>query len=300
MLLTLMIAIMASCAAMSGRADYISGQEALSRPPRRADARLSYGADRLQFGDLRVPEGPGPHPVLVVLHGGCWTTIATLQYLDEFAEALTKRGWATWNIEYRVVGQAGGGWPGTFLDVGEGIDYLRQIASSRRLDLDRVVLVGHSSGGHLALWAAGRPRIPPTSEIHANDPLPVKGAISLGGLGDLQAFSDDGNRACSPGIISDLLGGAPSLLAARYRAASPRELLPLGVPQLLLTGAADGSVPPDHVKALRGGRAGQRRSGGRRDFSRCRALRGDRSLVAGVGRHRTPDCRVSGSGRREH
>jgi acetyl esterase/lipase len=239
--------IVAACSAISGQGPYITAQEALARPRRPADVRLPYGADPLQFGDLRVPPGEALHPVAVVIHGGCWTTIANLQYLDEFAEALSRNGWATWNIEYRVVGQPGGGWPGTFLDVGRAVDYLRQIAGPRHLDLARVVAVGHSSGGHLALWAAGRPRIEQTSEIHAPDPLPMRGAISLGGLGDLQAFSEDKDRACDPDIISRLLGNPQTDAAGRYRASSPRAMLPLGVPQLLLTGAADRSVPPVHV-----------------------------------------------------
>jgi acetyl esterase/lipase len=241
-------AILAASIATSGQApSYITAREALARPHRSADARLPYGGDALQFGDLRVPPGEAPHPIAVVIHGGCWTTIAGLQYLDEFAEALTKKGWATWNIEYRVVGQPGGGWPGTFLDVGQAVDYLRQIAGPRHLDLDRVVAVGHSSGGHLALWAAARPKIDATSDIHASDPLRLKGAISLGGLGDLKAFSDDKDRACDPDIIQRLLGNPQGDAPGRYQAASPRAMLPLGVPQLLVTGAADRSVPPVHV-----------------------------------------------------
>jgi acetyl esterase/lipase len=245
--MSVVAAIVAACTAIGGQGPYVTAQEALGRPRRPADARISYGTDALQFGDLRVPQGEALHPVAVVIHGGCWTTIANLQYLDEFAEALTKHGWATWNIEYRVVGQPSGGWPGTFLDVGHAVDYLRQIAGPRRLDLNRVIAVGHSSGGHLALWAAARSKVQATSEIHLSDPLPMKGAISLGGLGDLQAFADDKDRACDAGVVSNLLGNPQGDIAGRYRAASPRELLPLGVPQLLLTGAADRSVPPIHV-----------------------------------------------------
>ncbi len=247
MLRSIVVALLVCCSPQSALTQYLTAPQVLGRPSRPADARLSYGSDPLQFGDLRLPKRSGPHPVVVIIHGGCWTTIAGLQYLDEFADALTSAGWATWNVEFRRVGETGGGWPGTFLDVGQGTDFLREIASSHHLDLTRVVLAGHSSGGHLALWAAGRRNIAASSAIRGSDPLVVRGAINLGGVGDLRAFHEGTDRACATDIVTKLMGGAPDAVADRYRQASPAELLPLGVPQLLMTGVDDVSVPPAYA-----------------------------------------------------
>jgi acetyl esterase/lipase len=127
--------------------------------------RIAYGTGALQFGELRVPAGRGPHPVVIIIHGGCW--VAKLGKLDDRAVALdlvrpiaadlTAHGFATWNLEYRRLGNDGGGWPGTFQDIAAGADHLRQIAAKSQLDLSRVVAIGHSAGGHFALWLAARP-----------------------------------------------------------------------------------------------------------------------------------------------
>ena len=127
----------------------------LVAPP--AEARISYGDDALQFGELRLPDGPGPHPVAIVIHGGCWLGEFDLTHIGTLAEALNEEGIAAWVIEYRRIGNPGGGWPGTFEDVARGADHLRKIAKEHPLDLDRVIAVGHSAGGHLALWLAWIP-----------------------------------------------------------------------------------------------------------------------------------------------
>ncbi|MFY8075704.1 MAG: alpha/beta fold hydrolase, partial [Sphingorhabdus lacus] len=116
---------------------------------------LRYGSDDLRSGQLRIPEGKGPFPVAVVVHGGCWTKgFDTLAGMAAVSEALAKRGIATWNIEYRQLGDAGAGWPGTFEDVGAGIDHLVDLAKTHPLNLKQVTIVGHSAGAHLALWGA--------------------------------------------------------------------------------------------------------------------------------------------------
>ena len=129
-------------------------------PSKPADARISYGPDPLQFGELRLPRGTGPFPLAVVIHGGCWVSeVATLQNTAALADALRDAGIATWNIEYRRVDNPGGGWPGTFTDVADAVDLVRVIAREHPIDLSRVVTIGHSAGAHLALWAAARGRL---------------------------------------------------------------------------------------------------------------------------------------------
>lgn len=227
----------------------LSAQALLTRPQIEPDHEIRYGDDEWQYGHLRLPEGPGPHPVLISIHGGCWLSFATLRYFDELNEALTAAGWATWSLEYRPVDVEGGGWPGTFTDVATGVDLLREIAREHPLDLDRVAVVGHSAGGHLALWTAGRPRIPEGSELYRPDPVVPSAAISLGGLGDLEAFHAAGVPTCGPDIMPRLLGASPEEAPERYAQGSPARLLPAGVPQLLITGADDGAVPPRFPEA---------------------------------------------------
>jgi acetyl esterase/lipase len=145
-----------------------------STPPPPATERIPYGPDPLQFGDLRLPEGPGPHPVVVVVHGGFWRARWDLEHIGHACAALTREaGVATWCIEYRRIGNEGGGWPGTFLDVGAATDFLREIAKTHSLDLDRVVTIGHSAGGHLAVWLAARQHIPKDDSLHTDLPLPL-------------------------------------------------------------------------------------------------------------------------------
>lgn len=212
----------------------------LDLPPPPADARIAYGPDPLQFGDLRLLTGPGPHPVVIVIHGGFWRAAYTLDYMGTLCAALTRAGVATWSLEYRRIGDPGGAWPGTFLDVAAGADYLRTLAPKYHLDLGRVTAIGHSAGGHLALWLAARPHIPAGDPLYRPDPLPLHGVVSLAGVADLRRAWD---LQLSSGVVGDLMGGAPTALAARYRTADPRELLPLAVPQRLVHGTADSIVP---------------------------------------------------------
>jgi acetyl esterase/lipase len=218
----------------------MSAEDILSRPAPPPSARLSYGPDPEQFGDLRLPEGAGPHPVVVALHGGYWRAKYDLEYLGHMCAALAAVGVATWNVEYRRVGNPGGGWPGTFADVGRAIDHLRALGAPHHQDLSRVVGLGHSAGGHLALWAAGRHRIPAGAPMWSDAPLALRGVVALAGVCDLR-------RAWALHLSDDaaprLLGGAPEDVPERYAAASPAELLPLGVRQVLIHGTADEDVP---------------------------------------------------------
>ena len=205
-----------------------------SRPP---DLRVAYGDDSSQFGELRIPSGPGPHPVVVLIHGGCFkAAYATLRDLAPMGDALKDSGIATWNIEYRRLGQPGGGWPGTYLDVGHAVDFLRSLADSNHLDLGRVVIVGHSAGGNLAMWAAARARVPVKSNVHMAEPLPVRGVVDLAGPVDLTANIEGYQGLCRDSVITGLMGGTPAEVPERYAQASAIKLLPLGIPQLFVIG----------------------------------------------------------------
>src|SRR5437762_364288 len=137
----------------------LPAMDILSLPPPPADARLAYGGGEFQFGELRVPGGAGPHPALVVIHGGFWRARFDLLHIGHLCAALTAGGVATWSVEYGRLGNPGGGWPGTFQDVAMAAGHLRVIASQYDLDLGRVAAIGHSAGGQLALWLAGCRRL---------------------------------------------------------------------------------------------------------------------------------------------
>lgn len=248
----LALVMAAGCGARAGRPQDEDGSttrlmapgELEALPSRPADRRVAYGSDSSQFGELRVPSGPGPHPVAVLVHGGCFkAAYATLRDLAAMGDALKAGGIATWNVEYRRVGQPGGGWPGTYLDVGRAVDHLRVLAGQHALDLGRVVIVGHSAGGHLAMWAAARARVPAGSAIYSADPLPVRGVLDLAGPVDLTANIAGYERLCRDTVITGLVGGTPATVPERYAHASPVQLLPLGVPQVLLMGEHEEFVP---------------------------------------------------------
>jgi acetyl esterase/lipase len=207
-----------------------------------AGERVAYGGDPLQFGELRVPAGTGDHPVVVLVHGGCWLAklgqipeaATSLELLRPMAIALEANGIATWNIEYRRVGNPGGGWPGTFEDVGRATDFVRELAATRHLDLRRVVLVGHSSGGHLALWASARHKLAATNPLRGTSPLAVAGVVDIDAPPDLESVIPMERQVCGEQIVERLLGGTPAELPARYREASATGLLPIGTKQHLL------------------------------------------------------------------
>lgn len=222
--------------AQSGEPKLASVADALAVPEPPADVRIFYGQDPLQFVDLRLPPGPGPFPVAVLVHGGCWLAQYDVRHLGAMAKTLTESGIATWTLEFRRVGNPGGGWPGTFQDVSRGTDLLRQVAGDYSLDLKRVVVVGHSAGGHLALWLAARHRLPPESPLYVEDPLPLKGVIGLAPAADLELTY--GNQTCG-GVSQRLMGGTPEEYPQRYRDGSAAALLPLGLPQILINGDHD-------------------------------------------------------------
>jgi len=210
-------------------------------PTKPADKRISYGSHADQFGDLRIPSGPGPHPVVILVHGGCFK-MGSATYMGMIADALKSEGIASWNIEYRRV-MRGGGWPTTYLDVGRGVDHLRAIAVEHNLDLDRAILVGHSAGGHLALWASARSRIPAGSDLYVTNPLKVRGVVDLAGPVDMTANITGYETLCRDTVITALMGGTPAAVPERYAQASPIKLLPLGIPQVIVMGTYEDFVP---------------------------------------------------------
>ncbi len=206
-------------------------------PP--TDHRLPYGPNASQFGDMRIPDGDGPHPCIIVIHGGFWRNRYDLEHIGHLCRAFTLSGFATWNIEYRRLGEPGGGWPGTFHDIARAARHLFTIAPDYRIDPAQVGVLGHSAGGQLALWLAGMRSVPTTSVIWTA-PFSFRAAISLAGVLDLeQAWS----LALSDRAVGQLLEGTPRDHPERYAAASPGRLLPLGLPHLLVHGIDDDTVP---------------------------------------------------------
>lgn len=229
---------------------FLGPQQVNALPSVPPDHRIRYGPDAEQFGELRLPRGmSGRVPVAAVLHGGCWKArhgglVADVQNTAPLATALTELGIATWNLEYRRIDQPGGGWPGTFEDVARGVDHIRALAASYPLDLTRVVIVGHSAGGHLGTWVAARKRLPRHSRFFSEDPLPIRGIVNLAGPADLETLWPMERQVCGEPVVTRLLGGSPAEVPERYGETSPANLLPLGVPQVLITGAHDRTVPP--------------------------------------------------------
>ncbi len=215
----------------------LTDQDYLRFPQVNADYHIQYGAHPLQFGELSLPLTPAP-PVIILIHGGCYLEIYDLPPTRGMAAALTKLGYAVWNIEYRRHG-CGGDFPYMFLDVAAAADHLRQIAAEHKLDLARVMSVGHSAGGHLALWLAGRGRIASGSPLHSAEPLPISGVLALAPLVDIARAWQAGE--CEE-ALPVVMGGSPEDAAEHYRAASPIELLPLRIAQRILVGEQDSSI----------------------------------------------------------
>jgi acetyl esterase/lipase len=229
--------------------------------------RHRYGNDESQYGELYLPVAGRRPGTVIVIHGGFWKAHYGADLGAPLAADLAARGWAAWNLEYRRVGN-GGGWPNTLADVAAGIDLLADLAgagstgvgsdgvggssgSAVELDLDRVVAIGHSAGGHLAAWAAGRPGLP-DGVAGAGPRVRLTGVISQAGVLDLIQGAADNLGA---GAVPRLLGGRPDEVPERYRLASPREHLPLGVPVHCLHARDDDTVPfsqsVDYVRAAR-------------------------------------------------
>ena len=247
----------ALASAIGGQINYT---DLLARPRPGSTQRIHYGDAPSQFADLWLPSGNDSHRVVVMIHGGCWRAdLPGLELMAYAAEDLRRHGTAVWNVEYRRLGELGGGYPGSFEDIANAIDWLRKLAKGSRLDLGNVMAVGHSSGGHLALWAAARRRLSRSSSLYHDNPLPIRGVISLAGIGDLSKYRLQGPPACGGARIIDLLVGKGSRGPWDIFAdTSPAEMLPIGVPQAIISGALDPIVPAafGHAYAAKAAAAG--------------------------------------------
>ncbi|HET9641203.1 MAG TPA: alpha/beta hydrolase [Allosphingosinicella sp.] len=229
------------------------------RPRPEPSATIPYGDDQMQKVDLWLPAGRGPHPTVLMVHGGCWQTeIADRRIMNWIADDLRKRGIAVWNIDYRGVDRTGGGYPGTFADAAAAADALRGHADRYALDIEPLVAVGHSAGGHLALWLAARraasrrppsPLVPSGSPLIGTDPLPIATVVSLGGLPDLELAATPPGSGCGTEVIEKLVG--PPTLSSRnvYADTSIPRLAPLGIRQVLINGLQDRIIPTSYAEA---------------------------------------------------
>ena len=230
----------------------MSTDDILSKTPPPADARIAYGSDPHQFGDLRIPKGPdhyptatevipsepvpargrrgrveGPaSPLAIVIHGGFWRARYDLVHAGHLCAALTKAGIATWNLEYRRVGDSGGGWPGSLQDIAAAVRFVPRLAKLAPLDTRRVIVIGHSAGGHLALTIAAH-----ESALDA--------VIALAPISDLRRAHE---LHLSNDAVVEFLGGTPSQVPEHYSQASPMEL-EIASSQILIHGKADDIVP---------------------------------------------------------
>lgn len=219
----------------------VSWAQIMAQPQPADGERISYGSAPAQFGELRLPGGRGPFALAVLIHGGCWRAEYGLDHIAALAADLNEQGVATWAIEYRRLGETGGGWPGTFDDVVAGLARLESIANERPIDLDRMVLVGHSAGGHLALWLASRQQLPQDHRWHGRLPEGVRGVVGLAAITGLAEYAS-GSGACNAAVPM-LLGEDSSRLADRLGLGSPDRLLPPAVAVHLVHGREDRIVP---------------------------------------------------------
>jgi len=238
----LTFAFLSSCAILPANAQRpITFDELAAITAPAPTARLTYGSGPLQFGNLRLPKGAGPHPVVLYVHGGCYLAQYSISHAAALEQALADSGYAVWSIEYRRVGDDGGGWPGTFDDVARAADHLRELATRYPLDLKRVVAAGHSAGANFALWLAARHWLGADSPWRGGNPLPVLAVLGLTPAPDLAALHTSG--VCN-NVIDKLMGGSPAQVPERYRDLSPAQLLPIGAPQTLIVGAHDRAWGP--------------------------------------------------------
>jgi acetyl esterase/lipase len=214
----------------------------LARSATAPDLTLRYGDLPDQVADVRLPPNDGPRPLVLVIHGGFWKAEFDRAHAGPQSVGLAEAGYVVATVDYRRVGQPGGGWPGTFDDLAALTDAVPSLVSEalpERLTTTRTVLIGHSAGGHLAAWAAARHRLPKESPWHRSDPLDV-GVVSLAGVLDLELSDRLGLGGHAAGR---LLGGSPRRRRDRCALANPAALLPTGGRLIAVHGTRDDTVP---------------------------------------------------------
>ncbi len=213
------------------------------------DYLVPYGEEDLQIGELRTPLTTNDtFPLVIFIHGGCWLSDYNLDHVSTVCADLVKAGYAVWTPEYRRVGDEGGGYPNTFKDIQASVDFARTLADIYPLDLENVVVMGHSAGGHLALWLATQQNLAKNSRLYNANPLPIKGVIALAGITDLKAYDEIGND-CST-AVAKLMGGTAAEVDSRYYKSSPINLLPATIPVRLVHGDKDNIVPISQSEAF--------------------------------------------------
>ena len=239
----------------SAESQSLTFSEILAKPElttTQPDHKIAYGKDALQYGELWLPPSTvkGSLPVVVLIHGGCWRADLPGPELVAFlADDLRKHGVAVWSLTYRRVGHEGGGYPGTFNDVANGVDHLRLLKDKYHLDLTRAVVTGHSAGGHLALWVAAQNKIAAGSVLKRPQRVNFNAVVGIAAIPDLAHFARAGAHACGDKTIDQLVDTASRTtrggpVNAPFSDTSPSEMLPLNVKQILIHGVFDGIVPP--------------------------------------------------------
>lgn len=209
-------------------------------PQPEADHVLAYGDEPLQFGELRLPDGEGPFPVIVLIHGGCWMSEYDIGHSRKLADAFPQEGIATWSLEYRRIGDPGGAWPGTFDDIEAGFAYLSELVGRFALDPNQVILAGHSAGGHLALWMAQR-----IEEQQSADVIKPRGVLGLAPAPDLEFLYE--HQTCG-NAAGKLMGGSPEEYPERYEYGSVANRIPRSTPQIAVIGKFDETWRPVGVR----------------------------------------------------
>ncbi|GJM14096.1 MAG: hypothetical protein DHS20C12_24990 [Pseudohongiella sp.] len=189
----------------------------------------------MQYGELYLPAGEGPFPIVTFLHAGCWrSSEGMMNSYRAMSKAMTEQGIAAWNMQYRGATSEGGGWPGTWLDIANGFDALQDIAQAHPLDLERAVVVGHSSGGHYGAWLAMRSQLPPNSEIYVEprvNPMALVMADAYINPLVIDSIGDSGEIYCGEPLLAKLVGGPVEENIDNFNEISPLEWLPWGIPQ---------------------------------------------------------------------
>lgn len=214
-------------------APMLTPSDMLALPQPAGGVVVSYGELPSQRGELRVPVGASRAPLAVLLHGGCWESAVDRAHLSRFAEALRARGVASWNVEFRRVGEEGGGWPGTFDDVRSALALAPSLAEAHGVDPSRVILLGHSAGAHLALWYASA------------EPL-ARSLRAVFALAPITELARELLRGPCKRAASALVAGAGLDDHASREACSPARMPPPRCPVALVEAAGDAVVAPLH------------------------------------------------------